>query len=62
VLTYIGAAIGFVTQFFATTKFLEHEALGLTKVFYDADAFIAGFALLEDWRPMDSDCQIREIY
>lgn len=33
VLTYIGAAIGFVTQFFATTKFLEPEVLGLTKVF-----------------------------
>lgn len=33
VLTYIGAAIGFVTQFFATTKFLEPEVLGPTKVF-----------------------------
>jgi len=46
VLTYIGAAIGFVTQFFATTKFLEPEVLGLTKVFYEVGAFVAGFALL----------------
>jgi len=46
VLTYIGAAIGFVTQFFVVTKFLEPEVLGLTKVFYEVGNFVAGFALL----------------
>lgn len=46
VLTYIGAAIGFVTQFFIVTKYLEPEILGLTKVFYEVGAFCASFALL----------------
>ncbi|MCQ2083919.1 MAG: polysaccharide biosynthesis C-terminal domain-containing protein [Bacteroidaceae bacterium] len=46
VLTYVGALIGFVTQFFIVTKFLEPEVLGLTKVFYEVAAFFASFALL----------------
>lgn len=46
VLTYIGAAIGFVTQFFIVTRFLEPQVLGLTKVFYEVGAFVSGFALL----------------
>lgn len=46
VLTYIGAAIGFVTQFFIVTRFLDPEVIGLTKVFYEVGAFCAGFALL----------------
>lgn len=46
VLTYIGAVIGFVTQFFVVTKFLSPDVIGLTKVFYEVGALFAGFALL----------------
>jgi len=45
-LTYVGAAVGFVTQFFIVTKFLDPEIIGLTKVFYEVGAFCAGLALL----------------
>ena len=46
VLTYLGAVIGFVTQFFIVTKFLDPEVIGLTKVFYEVGALCASFALL----------------
>lgn len=46
VLTYIGAALGFVTQFFVVTKFLAPDVIGLTKVFYEVAALFAGFGLL----------------
>jgi len=46
VLTYLGAAVGFITQMFIVTKFLDPEVIGLTKVFYEAALFCAGFALL----------------
>jgi len=46
VLTYIGAGIGFVTQFYVVTKFLDPEVLGLTKVFVEIANLCMGFALL----------------
>lgn len=46
VLTYIGAALGFLTQFFVVTKFLAPDVIGLTKVFYEVGALFAGFGLL----------------
>ncbi|MBQ0094668.1 MAG: polysaccharide biosynthesis C-terminal domain-containing protein [Bacteroidetes bacterium] len=46
ILTYIGAAIGFVTQFFIVTRFLNPDIIGLTKVFYEVGNFFASFALL----------------
>lgn len=45
-LTYIGAALGFVTQFFIITKFIDPEIIGLTKVFYEVAVLFSGFALL----------------
>ncbi len=46
IYTYIGAALGFVTQFFIVTKYLDPEVIGLTKVFYEVGTLCAGFALL----------------
>lgn len=46
ILTFIGAGIGFITQFFIVTKFLEPEVIGLTKVYYEVGALCASFALL----------------
>jgi len=46
VLTYIGAVLGFVTQFFVVTKFLAPDVIGTTKVFYEVGALFAGFGLL----------------
>ena len=46
ILTFIGAGIGFVTQFFIVTKFLDPEVIGLTKVYYEVGALFTSFALL----------------
>lgn len=46
VWTYLGAVLGFVTQFFIVTKFLDLEVIGLTKVFYEVGILCTGFALL----------------
>jgi len=46
VLTYVGALIGFITQFFVVTKFLSPDVIGLTKVFYEVGSLFAGFGLL----------------
>lgn len=46
IYTYVGAALGFVTQFFVVTKYLDPEVIGLTKVFYEVGTLCAGFALL----------------
>jgi len=46
VLTYIGAVLGFITQFFVVTKFLAPDVIGMTKVFYEVGALFAGFGLL----------------
>jgi len=46
ILTYIGAVLGFVTQFFVVTKFLSPDIIGITKVFYEVGALFAGFGLL----------------
>ena len=46
ILTFIGAGIGFITQFFIVTKFLDPEVIGLTKVYYEVAALFTSFALL----------------
>jgi len=46
VWTYLGAVLGFITQFFIVTKFLNPEVIGLTKIFYEVGMLCTGFALL----------------
>jgi len=46
VLTYLGAFLGFVTQFFVVTKYLSPDVIGLTKVFYEVGSLFAGLGLL----------------
>ncbi len=46
VWTYLGAVLGFVTQFFIVTRFLDPEVIGLTKVFFEVGMLCTGFALL----------------
>ncbi|MDL2228425.1 polysaccharide biosynthesis C-terminal domain-containing protein [Odoribacter sp. OttesenSCG-928-L07] len=44
VVTYIGAAIGFITTFFVLTNFLTAEEIGFTRVLVDAAILFAGLA------------------
>jgi O-antigen/teichoic acid export membrane protein len=46
IVNYIGTAIGFITTFFVVTRFLTSEEIGLTKVFIDSAALLAGLAQL----------------
>ncbi|MCK9301451.1 MAG: polysaccharide biosynthesis protein, partial [Bacteroidales bacterium] len=46
VVSYVGAAIGFITTFFVLTNFLTAEEIGLTRVLVDAATVFAGLAQL----------------
>lgn len=46
VVSYVGAAIGFLTTFFVLTNFLTAEEIGLTRVLVDAATVFAGLAQL----------------
>jgi len=46
ICTYVGAVLGFITQFFVVTKFLTPDTIGITKVFIEVASLFAGFALL----------------
>jgi len=39
ILTYIGAVLGFITQFFVATKFLEPDVIGMTKAIHNLGLF-----------------------
>ena len=45
-VNYIGAFIGFLTNFFILTKFLKPEEIGLTRVILDAAILISNIALM----------------
>ena len=45
ILTYIGAFLGFITQFYIVAKYLSPDIIGLTKVFYEVGALFAGIGI-----------------
>ena len=46
IVNYVGAFIGFLTTMYILTKYIQPEVIGLTRVLYEAAAFIANIALL----------------
>lgn len=46
IVTYIGAAIGFLTTLFVTTEFLTPEEIGLTRVLFEAALLLSTFSIM----------------
>ena len=46
IVSYIGAAIGFITSFFVLTKYLTPEEIGLTRILYETAFLVTNIALL----------------
>lgn len=46
IVNYVGAFIGFLTTMFILTKYVQPDVIGLTKVLYEAAAFVANIAAM----------------